>query len=68
MSNKYYVRDFPLHKEIVGAGGRKSRQVYQPGDTVELTEVEAIKYQHLIETEAQIQSRQLKTTKKATSS
>lgn len=57
MSNKYYVRDFPLHKEIIGAGGRKSRQVYQPGDAVELTEAEAIKYQHLIETEEQYQSR-----------
>lgn len=60
MSNKYYVRDFPLHKEIVGAGGRKSRQIYQPGDAVELTEAEAVKYQHLIETEAQVKSRETK--------
>ncbi|MDJ0591127.1 MAG: hypothetical protein QNJ72_14215 [Pleurocapsa sp. MO_226.B13] len=66
MSNKYYVRDFPLHKEIVGAGGRKSRQVYQPGDAVELTEAEAFRYQHLIETEEQYKSRvnpKAKTTK-----
>lgn len=47
----YYVRNFVLHKEIISALGRKSRQTYQPGDAVELTEIEAKRYQHLIEPE-----------------
>ena len=53
----YYVRNFPLHKEII-VSGRKSRQTYRPGDAVELTEVEFLRYQHLIETEEQIKSRE----------
>lgn len=63
MITKYYVRDFTLHKEIVGRHGQKTRQSYQPGDPVELNEIEFKKYQHLVETEAQHQSRQPKTTK-----
>ena len=53
----YYVRDFPLHKEII-TNGRKSRQTFGSGDSVELTDAEAIRYKHLIETEEQVKSRQ----------
>ena len=53
----YYVRNYPLHKEIV-VKGRKSRQTYRPGDAVELTPEEAKRYQHLIETEEQVKSRE----------
>lgn len=49
----YLVRSFVLHKEIF-TQGRKSRQTYQPGDAVELTDTEAKRYQHLIETPVDI--------------
>ena len=45
----YLVRNFPLHKTTFTAGGRKAKQTYQPGDTLELTDFEAKQYQHLIE-------------------
>ena len=56
LKKTYYVRNFPLHKEII-TQGRKSRQTYRPFDAIELTETEAKRYQHLIETEEQFSSR-----------
>ncbi|WP_319419474.1 hypothetical protein [Pleurocapsa sp. FMAR1] len=61
MKTKYYVRSLPLHHEKI-VNGKKSRQIFQMGETVELDVFEAIKYQHLIETEEQYQSRQPKIT------
>ena len=61
----YYVRSLTLQREIIDPDdGSKSLQGYKPGSKVELTEAEAIKYQHLVETEEQYKSRQPKTTKK----
>lgn len=57
MMTKYYVRTLPLHLEKV-VNGKKSRQVFQYGESVELTDEEFIKYKHLVETEAQYKSRQ----------
>ena len=57
LKKTYHVRDFPLHKEIISSTGRKTRQTYQPHDPVELTDAEAKRYQHLIETEEQLNSR-----------
>ena len=54
----YYVRDFPLHKEIFDRRGRKTRQTFRPSETVDLTEAEFLRYQHLVETEEQAKSRQ----------
>lgn len=51
----YYVRDFPLHRETIGVNGRKTRQTYQPHEPVELTEAEALRYQHLIEVQVKTQ-------------
>jgi hypothetical protein len=59
----YYVRTLPLQKEIIDADGTKSLQAYKPSSKVELTEEEALKYQHLIETEESFNSRTAKTTK-----
>ena len=67
MATKYYVRNFPLHKEIMGRNGKKSRQIYQQGDPVELNESEFPKYQHLVETEEQLNSRQKESKTKSTS-
>jgi hypothetical protein len=61
-SNTYYVRSLPLHKEIFDHDGTKSLQSYKPGSKVELSEEEALKYKHLIETEEQFNSRTVKTT------
>jgi hypothetical protein len=63
-SNTYYVRTLPLHKEIFDHDGTKSLQSYKPGSKVELSEEEALKYKHLIETEEQFLSRTVKTTTK----
>jgi hypothetical protein len=63
-SKVYYVRSLPLHKEIFDHDGTKSLQAYKPRSKVELTESEALKYKHLIETEEQFNSRALKTTVK----
>ena len=60
----YHVRDYPLHREIIDSRGRKTRQTYQPHDPVELTDYEASRYQHLIETEEQLASRKIKTNTK----
>ena len=54
----YYVRDFPLHKDVFDLRGRKTRQTFRPTEKVDLTEVEFLRYQHLIETEEQVKSRQ----------
>jgi hypothetical protein len=63
-SKTYYVCSLPLHKEIYDHDGSKSLQAYKPGSKVELTEEEAVKYKHLIETEEQFNSRLPKPTKK----
>lgn len=60
---KYYVRNFPLHKQIIGSNGRKTKQTYQSHDPIELTDAEAKRYQHLIETEDQLNSRTSKSSK-----
>jgi chaperone required for assembly of F1-ATPase len=62
--NTYYVCSLPLHKEIYDHDGTKSLQAYKPGSKVELTEEQAVKYKHLIETQEQVDSRVPKTTKK----
>ena len=59
----YYVRDFPLHKEIIDLRGRKTRQTFRPTEKVDLTEAEAKRYQHLIETEEQVKARSPKSSK-----
>ncbi|NJK56915.1 MAG: hypothetical protein HC939_13355 [Pleurocapsa sp. SU_5_0] len=61
-SKVYYVRTLPLHKEIIDQDGTKSLQAYKPGSKIELSEEEALKYQHLIETEQQFNCRQSNTT------
>ena len=48
-TKKYRVTNFTLHKQIVDVDGNKSTQPYRPGSTVDLTEEEAKRYQHLIE-------------------
>lgn len=61
MSNAtYYVRTLPLQKEIIDQDGSKSLQAFKPGSKVELTADQALKYQHLIETEEQFNSRAAK--------
>ncbi|MEM8828770.1 MAG: hypothetical protein AAGE96_05365 [Cyanobacteria bacterium P01_G01_bin.19] len=63
----YRVRTLPLQREVIDPDdGSKTVQGYKPGSKVELTEAEAKKYQHLIETEESWQSRQPRktTTKK----
>ena len=67
---KYIVRNYALHKVVVNSKGVKSTQVYQQGESVELTDAEYQQYKHLVETEEQFNSRQKenKTTKKVTSS
>lgn len=60
---KYYVRNLPLHLEKI-VNGKKSRQVFQYGESVDLSEEDAIKYKHLIETEEQYKSRQKTTSSK----
>lgn len=60
---KYYVRNFPLHLEK-SINNKKTTQVFEPGELIEITDEEAAKYKHLIETEAQYKSRQKE--KKAT--
>ena len=62
----YYVRSLALQREILGADGSKSLQAYKPGSKVELSEAEAIKYQHLVESEDSYKSRQPKSSKKET--
>ncbi len=52
----YCVRDFPLHRETISALGRKTRQTYQPHEPVELTEAEAMRYQHLIQPQTKTQT------------
>ncbi|MEM6614549.1 MAG: hypothetical protein AAF652_20350 [Cyanobacteria bacterium P01_C01_bin.72] len=70
MTTEYYVRpNMVLHREIVQrVKGKevKGTKLYQGGETLEkLSIAEVKKYQHLIETEEQLQSRQAKTTAKA---
>ena len=60
---KYYVRSLPLHLEK-NVNGKKSRQVFQMGETVELDDIQALQYKHLIETEESFNSRIPKTTTK----
>jgi chaperone required for assembly of F1-ATPase len=60
----YYVCSLTLQKEIFDHDGSKSLQAYKPGSKVELTEEQAVKYKHLIETEEQFNSRIPKTTAK----
>ena len=60
---EYYVRPvFQLHREVekmVKGQKTKTTKLYQEGEKVEnLTEEEIKKYQHLIESEEQVQSRQ----------
>ena len=63
---KYIVRNYALHKVVVNSKGGKSTQIYQQGESVELTDAEYQQYKHLVETEEQFNSRQKesKTTKK----
>ena len=73
MTTTYYVRpDMVLHREIVQrVKGKevKATKLYQGGETLEkLTEEEAFKYQHLIEAEEQVKSRQSKTSGKKSNS
>lgn len=63
--NTCYVRSLPLQREIIDSeDGSKSLQGYKAGAKVELTDSEMIRYQHLIESEEQYNSRQPKTTSK----
>ena len=48
-TKKYKVRSLTLHKEIVDGDGFKTTQPHRPGSTVDLTEQEAKRYQHLVE-------------------
>ena len=65
-----YVRpSLQLHREVVKmVKGKKAKstKLYQEGEKVEnLTEEELKRYQHLIETDEQVKSRQPKTTRKS---
>ncbi len=65
---QYFVRPrFNLHREVetmVKGKKTKATKLYQEGEKVEnLSEVEIKRYQHLLETEAQVKSREPKTTK-----
>lgn len=60
---KYHVRTLPLHLEKI-VNGKKTRQVFQFGEVVELSDEEFTRYKHLVETEEQYKSRQ--TTSKKT--
>ena len=54
----YYVRSLTLQKEVMDEDGTKSLQPYKSGSKVELTENEAQRYRHLVESEEQHNSRQ----------
>ena len=56
MKKTYYVRHWPLHKEIFDLRGRRTKQTYQPNDPVELTDAEFLKYKHLVETAEQVEA------------
>ena len=56
----YYVCSLTLQKEIIDHDGTKSLQAFKPGSKVELTAEEALRYQNLIETEEQFNSRNAK--------
>ncbi|MEL6493557.1 MAG: hypothetical protein AAFQ41_00355 [Cyanobacteria bacterium J06623_7] len=68
MTTAYFVRPgMVLHRQIIQrVKGKEVRSTkpYQGGDALEnLTESEAKKYKHLIETEEQVKSREPKATK-----
>lgn len=69
MSNMYVRPSLQLHREVVKmVKGKKAKstKLYQEGEKVEnLTEEELKRYQHLIETDEQVKSRQPKTTRKS---
>lgn len=61
----YYVRpSMILHKKSF-SNARLTTQIFQDGEAIELTPLEAINYAHLIETIEQVNSRKT-TTKKET--
>lgn len=68
MSDMYVRPGFQLHREVskmVKGKKAKSTKLYQENEKVEnLTEEEAKRYQHLIESEDQVKSRNAKATAK----
>ena len=58
MKQTYYIRPgFVLHKKSF-TNARLTTQVFSGGETIELTELEAHAYAHLIETKDQVMSRE----------
>lgn len=55
---KYRVRKLPLHVETVDSDNVKTRNSYKPFAEVELTEEQASKHSHLVETTDQYNLRE----------
>lgn len=63
----YYVRPgFVLHKKSFN-NARLTTQVFQDGEAIELNELEAYAYAHLIESKQQLESRKKTNTAKGAS-